>query len=176
MPRPVDEPNSVGGVLSYQLGLGESFTVLAVTFKLVTNGGGTPQVWLDYRDPTGGIIGLQLVHEQDSSTPVLYSLVPSSQPPTVTYDYSIQQWPDNTLFDPTIVTVPLMLAMPLAGRCTVNAYCASPPPGGATADPLDYLDAFGVLQDLHLWVEDHGPKSDLPAPLPPLLVHAADEA
>lgn len=171
MPYAILGGSSQTGVVSYQLGKREEFTLLALTALLTgVFGGDASSILLDCRSATGGVIYRQAIDESPNA-PTFYSLSPGAEalylvPGTSDLGPVTQPNADQALYTERLTPVTL------TGGCTINMVCTS---AGwyPDLDPLDELNPDGAWADLHLWVQPTGGRRDLPANSPPLLTHVA---
>lgn len=171
MPRAVLAGNGVGGVVTYQLGKREAFTLTALTVLLATvNGGFSDTILLDCRTSIGGIIYRQTV-DLGPNAPTFYSLAALSEPMWIVPDSIDNGFPQTNNADQAFYTE-RMTPVTLTPGCTISMMAAS---GAAypDVDPLTTLDADASWSDLHLWVEDAAGSRSLPPNSPPLLTHLA---
>lgn len=154
MPRTIVVPSGTGGVITYQLGSNESFTLESLTALLTSvNGGYTDTILLDCRDAKGGIIYRQAV-DLGPNAPTFYSLAPGSEPMWIVPGSIDNGWPQQFNADQAFYTERLA-PVTLTPGCTIYMIAAN---SGAypDTDPLDTLDPDAAWDNLLLWVEDVG--------------------
>ena len=154
MARPVQSGKASPGIVTYTLTGHDEFVVLAASWFVTTNTGGTPPYWFDFRDPNGGIIAIQCVGQVDNGMPTLVTLGPGSAPAATVDEGSVKLYPTAPGTANNVLISPIMEAVPLGPNCTVNAYVAYLSHTFSSPDPMVGLDTGADPHNLHLWVED----------------------
>jgi hypothetical protein len=153
VPRPIHVPQGEPGISTYTLSANEEWSLLSATFTVLalSGAGGDNFAWIDYRDPTGGIIYLQPLAISDGGN-VFYSLSTDAEP-FATNDDNPPFWPQSTDDYDYYYATQRLSSQTLYTGCTVNAYKTAglfyPP-----TDPITQVSSFYTIPDLHLWVED----------------------